>query len=182
MFVDERSLVLSVDGQRVTISTVLKGALWEAARSWSFTSVLPAEAIAGPLVKGSRVPLRPEETPKAVSFSEVVEYQETSLPAAACFYCGAGRATTKMQTDHVTPTARSGVDNAQNKVTACRRCNQLKFDRTYEEFRHDVAQRKEATALPTFFGELPAARRLLWYSFEPGEAPSDRFSTSELNL
>lgn len=37
--------------------------------------------------------------------------------------------------DHLTPVSRGGTDEEENLVTACRRCNSLKKDRTLEEFR-----------------------------------------------
>ncbi len=58
-----------------------------------------------------------------------------------CFYCGEpiqrGAADPQHEAtkDHMTPISRGGVDFIGNVVPACLRCNQLKSDKTVEEFR-----------------------------------------------
>ena len=183
MFVNGRSLLLKVDSRPLSTATVLKAALQEVGDSWAFVSTAPTKTLLGRLSKGCRVPIRPDEVVPAFTFREAVEYQETALPATACFYCGRSRkAATKIQADHATPVARGGADTDSNKVAACQRCNQAKFDRSYEGFRRDVARRRRSDALPTFFGELQRARRFLWYSFVPDGSSAVPYSTKELGL
>lgn len=50
-----------------------------------------------------------------------------------CLYCGDQFAPGKLTRDHVIPISRGGPDSWENCVTACRRCNQHKADRTPEE-------------------------------------------------
>lgn len=62
-----------------------------------------------------------------------------------CFYCAepVQRNSTDPQheatKDHMTPISRGGVDFIGNIVPACLRCNQLKSDKTVEEFRTERA-------------------------------------------
>lgn len=57
---------------------------------------------------------------------------EAALPK--CFYCGKPAGTK----DHVIPRSRGGR-GPNNKVHACKRCNQIKGDRTLEEYRSAMA-------------------------------------------
>lgn len=50
-----------------------------------------------------------------------------------CLYCGGAFAPGELTRDHVIPSSRGGADCWENCVTACRRCNQHKADRTPEE-------------------------------------------------
>lgn len=50
-----------------------------------------------------------------------------------CMYCGLRFAARELTRDHVIPASRGGPDTWENCVTACRRCNQRKADRTPEE-------------------------------------------------
>jgi len=50
-----------------------------------------------------------------------------------CLYCGGEFAPAELTRDHVVPSSRGGPDSWENCVTACRRCNQHKADRTPEE-------------------------------------------------
>ena len=62
-----------------------------------------------------------------------------------CFYCGEpiqrGAADPKHEAtkDHMTPISRGGVNFIGNIVPACLHCNQLKGDKTVEEFRAERA-------------------------------------------
>ena len=49
----------------------------------------------------------------------------------ACVYCGA---TDELTIDHVIPLSRGGNNHLNNLTTACRRCNQSKYNRTPEEW------------------------------------------------
>jgi len=50
-----------------------------------------------------------------------------------CLYCGLSYRRSELSRDHVMPRSRGGVDTWENCVTACRRCNHAKDDRTPEE-------------------------------------------------
>lgn len=50
-----------------------------------------------------------------------------------CLYCGEQLRGALLSRDHVRPISRGGVDAWNNVVTACKRCNNLKGDRTPEQ-------------------------------------------------
>lgn len=50
-----------------------------------------------------------------------------------CLYCGKQFLRRELSRDHVFPRSRGGLDSWENCVTACKRCNQHKSDRTPEE-------------------------------------------------
>lgn len=50
-----------------------------------------------------------------------------------CQYCGAQPGKHELTLDHVVPRSRGGETTWENVVTACRRCNQKKGNRTPEE-------------------------------------------------
>ena len=50
-----------------------------------------------------------------------------------CMYCGAQFYRCDLSRDHVMPRSRGGPDTWMNCVTACKRCNHRKDDRTPEE-------------------------------------------------
>ena len=52
-----------------------------------------------------------------------------------CQYCGQKFNTRELTMDHVLPASRGGKKNWSNMVTACRKCNQKKGNRTPEEAR-----------------------------------------------
>jgi hypothetical protein len=49
-----------------------------------------------------------------------------------CQYCGARGVS--LHCDHVIPVSRGGPNDLDNLVTACKRCNQAKYNRTPEEW------------------------------------------------
>ncbi|GAA3923967.1 HNH endonuclease [Litoribacillus peritrichatus] len=51
----------------------------------------------------------------------------------SCLYCGEQPGVPLLSLDHVIPVSRGGPTTFQNLVTACRRCNTFKRDRTPEE-------------------------------------------------
>ena len=53
--------------------------------------------------------------------------------AYLCMYCGKPFKTNDLSRDHVCPTSQGGRDHWSNVVTACRRCNNYKADRTPEQ-------------------------------------------------
>lgn len=50
-----------------------------------------------------------------------------------CMYCGGQFSSSQLTRDHVVPVSRGGDNVWENCVTACRRCNQAKDDRTPEQ-------------------------------------------------
>ena len=56
-----------------------------------------------------------------------------SRDAYLCLYCGRQFARFDLSRDHVIPRSRGGPDIWENCVTACKRCNHHKNDRTPEE-------------------------------------------------
>ncbi len=52
--------------------------------------------------------------------------------AHLCLYCGKRFRSAELSRDHVTPVSRGGADTWNNVVSACKRCNNHKGDRTPE--------------------------------------------------
>ena len=50
-----------------------------------------------------------------------------------CMYCGKGFSECELTRDHIVPTSQGGLDVWENVVTACRRCNQFKSDRSLDD-------------------------------------------------
>ncbi|MCP4332603.1 MAG: HNH endonuclease [Gammaproteobacteria bacterium] len=50
-----------------------------------------------------------------------------------CMYCGGEFRADNLSRDHILPVSRKGTDNWTNVVTACKRCNHRKANRTPEE-------------------------------------------------
>ena len=53
--------------------------------------------------------------------------------AKTCMYCGEQFPFKSLSRDHIIPLSRNGEDKWMNSVTACRRCNNQKGDKTPEE-------------------------------------------------
>lgn len=53
--------------------------------------------------------------------------------ARLCLYCGERFPSQLLSRDHVTPVSRGGIDHWNNVVTACKRCNNHKANRTPEQ-------------------------------------------------
>lgn len=51
----------------------------------------------------------------------------------SCMYCGRACTSIQLTRDHIQPTSRGGRNQWSNVVSACRRCNQHKANRTPEE-------------------------------------------------
>lgn len=50
-----------------------------------------------------------------------------------CMYCGVSHTGKELSRDHVIPTSRGGKDSWTNCVTACKRCNNRKANKTPEQ-------------------------------------------------
>jgi len=79
-------------------------------------------------VTGSEFRVRHEHRPPAVSRRMLFE-RDRHL----CAYCGKQFRETQLSVEHVIPRSRGGADSWMNFVTACKRCNSHKADRTPEE-------------------------------------------------
>ena len=55
-----------------------------------------------------------------------------------CAYCGDHFSTQHLSRDHVVPRSKGGADTWMNVVTACRKCNQRKSDKTLKEARLEL--------------------------------------------
>ena len=56
-----------------------------------------------------------------------------------CGYCGTQIGIREVTVDHIIPLSRGGPDCADNVICSCKPCNELKRDRTVEEFRALIA-------------------------------------------
>ena len=63
-----------------------------------------------------------------------------SRDAYTCMYCGNRPGVGLLTRDHVQPKSRGGQDRWENVVTACRRCNQFKSNRTPQEARMQLLE------------------------------------------
>jgi len=50
-----------------------------------------------------------------------------------CMYCGVSHVAKELSRDHVVPTSRGGTDSWTNCVTACKRCNNRKANKSPEQ-------------------------------------------------
>lgn len=66
-----------------------------------------------------------------------------------CVYCG--ERSGKMTIDHIIPLSRGGRSDFENCVTACRRCNQRKGNRTPSEARMYMKSRPYQPTISEFF-------------------------------
>ena len=57
-----------------------------------------------------------------------------------CQYCG--KVGGKLEVDHIMPFSRGGSDDINNLVTACRKCNRQKHDKTKEEYMEWLKKKK----------------------------------------
>ena len=75
---------------------------------------------------------------------------------AVCFYCGKDispfeNRLMRFEIDHLVPVAKNGRSEQNNYVAACRECNNLKSDKTVEEF----LESKQITTRRCFFLVFP---------------------------
>lgn len=55
-----------------------------------------------------------------------------------CAYCGNTFTESELTRDHVLPSSRGGPNTWNNCVTSCKRCNNIKGDRTPSEYGHEL--------------------------------------------
>ena len=63
-----------------------------------------------------------------------LDLQEMYDKDPLCHYCRTELTSDNLSLDHKQPTSRDGDHSMDNLVMCCRDCNQLKLDRTYDEF------------------------------------------------
>jgi hypothetical protein len=139
---------------------------------WADRATVSPGTVYRRLSAGASIPIRQTEasSPSGLSFRDVVETVLFMLPQAACYYCGAPSGRQRLEIDHAIPLVRGGEERSENRLPACRSCNQAKYDRTYEGSRLEMAGEYE-TEPPTFFGETDFARRVVRYRFDPNDLP-----------
>ncbi len=64
-----------------------------------------------------------------------------------CQYCGKGFPPSELTLDHVFPRARGGSSTWDNLVTSCRRCNNVKGNRTPEEAAMKLLKKPQSFSL-----------------------------------
>ncbi len=63
-----------------------------------------------------------------------------------CVYCK--KLSTKITIDHVIPRSQGGADTAENMVSACVRCNEIKDNRTPAQWARDILSFHRSIAKP----------------------------------
>jgi 5-methylcytosine-specific restriction endonuclease McrA len=85
-----------------------------------------------------------------------------------CQYCGAAHKTSELTLDHVVPRAAGGETCWENVVTACRRCNTVKGDRTPEQAGMRLSRKPR---IPHVAPSLNHSFRAEWEKYVPYAAP-----------
>lgn len=99
--------------------SVLRGGIQRATGERSAISIPPIIAVQG-RVKEKAVP----------RISNRLLFARDQM---TCLYCGQQFISRELSRDHVIPSSHNGADCWENCVTACRRCNHHKADRTPEQ-------------------------------------------------
>jgi hypothetical protein len=88
----------------------------------------------------------------------------------ACAYCGA--TSVPLEIDHVIPRSRGGSHRESNRVPACHRCNQLKGNRSIEEFLREGPEvlSRIMAHLKTPLSEAAALNSLRWGLYQRMQA------------
>lgn len=73
-----------------------------------------------------------ERPPRKISFCRPNLYRRDDY---SCQYCGAELPGRKLTIDHVLPRSKGGPTTWENCVAACKRCNEIKADKTPREAR-----------------------------------------------
>lgn len=76
------------------------------------------------LVEFAKVPYRVQQASRKNIFTR---------DGYRCMYCGARKAGSDLELEHILPRSRGGKNSWDNLVAACRKCNSRKNDRTPEE-------------------------------------------------
>ena len=111
----QRAIYLVFSGKAEVVEES-EGVLRSATQTWKMPSVIRQ------LVKFKRK--------GDVQFSRINIYMRD---AWTCQYCGKKKSTRELTFDHVLPRSHGGKTNWTNIVTACKRCNDRKADKTPEQ-------------------------------------------------
>ena len=68
----------------------------------------------------------------------------------SCQYCGKQLSPDHLTLDHIFPISKGGTDSWTNVVTACKKCNHHKGDKTLEEAGLKLRHRPDKPTLPTY--------------------------------
>lgn len=85
-----------------------------------------------------------------------------------CQYCGQARRSPELTLDHIVPRSLGGETCWENIVTACRRCNTKKGNRTTEMAGMKLLKRPRT---PQFTPSIQASFRSEWGKYIPYEIP-----------
>ena len=70
-----------------------------------------------------------------------------------CWYCGDVLTRRSASIDHMTPKSRGGSDEAANKCTSCKACNNEKDDKDVESYRYFLQDKLAKGERIVFWGE-----------------------------
>ena len=185
MFVDDKSLVLKLNGRPATRDEVYRNAVEATTRRCLRILSGVAHHDLKELIRNGELPPfdkmpggSEEEEEKMRQFVRFLnlDMHLRMRRGSTCYYCGTTTfGPNKLERDHVVPRARGGSDSEKNIVKACRPCNQRKSAQIVEEFRESTKKRYRAEKAPLFFGELPEVRKALRISTQTKKAtPPDR--------
>lgn len=79
-----------------------------------------------------------------------------------CQYCGSH---SELTVDHVIPKSRAGSDSWENLITACRKCNNKKGNRTPEEAKMPMRKKPEKPHYILFFKQTAGNVEDSWRPF-----------------
>ena len=93
-----------------------------------------------------------------------------------CGYCGMKIGLPEVTIDHMVPLSRGGADCIDNMICSCKMCNELKRNRTIEEFRgtvsgltYDLMQESPKYRAAIRFGFVRVYRKKAVFYFEKCE-------------
>lgn len=116
-----------------------------------------------------RLPRANASRKKSIKFSRLNVMMRDGF---ACQYCGKKKAMRELTYDHVLPRAQGGRTTWGNIVTACRKCNETKANRTPEEARMKLLSRPtKPTWLPTGKFYVDSSRVPETWKFWVGTTP-----------
>ena len=127
---DERGSVADFDAETY--------ALWAGFEEHQICAVIDAMRAKGVIDADGRLIVKQRYLEPEVSRTSTEEWTQLrnvvfKRDAYTCRYCG--KQGGKLECDHVTPASRGGSDDISNLVTACRKCNRSKRDKTPEEWK-----------------------------------------------
>ena len=79
---------------------------------------------------------------------------------STCMYCGFKQSESNLTRDHVVPRSRGGLDEWENVVAACKRCNHSKGNRLLEECDWELLALPYTPNLPEYLALINSGRIL----------------------